>query len=131
MGFVSALGSWCADHPDKPVSQQFIWICFFCNNQHRHIVEESLNGSDDLESQFYNRLHSVDSMLILMDSHRKPQYIRRIWCVFELYVAVEEEIPAEVILPTSCQAELMEDLNSKNGLDLIRKSLAELDVEHA
>jgi len=127
--FSSALKGWhqkCSN-----VSHVCVWVCFFCNNQHRIIVEGSEAGSDSLEDQFYSRLNQTSAMLILMDGFRQPSYVSRIWCVYELFIGVAKKMPAHVILPEACAQQLVDDLNSSGGLSRVQACLNSLDVESA
>lgn len=44
---------------------------------------------------------AVGNMVIMMDDFRDPLYIKRIWCIFEVYVSAKCDIPCTVIMPSS------------------------------
>lgn len=66
-----------------------------------------------------------------MDNYRTPAYVSRVWCIYELYNVVHDEIPCEVILPLHCQPELRDDLNAPGGFDRTQEFLSTIDVENA
>ncbi|CAK0893728.1 unnamed protein product [Prorocentrum cordatum] len=125
----TALRRWasktCAD-PD----QTFIWICFFVNNQYRILLEKSVVGSDDLGNVFSARLLRCGRALVLLDSFREPLYVRRVWCVYEIFQATCQRIPVEVILPDRAFDDLKDHLRH-GRLDEITRSLTDISVEDA
>lgn len=63
----------------------FFFVCFFCNNQHRLLVERTANGSDNLEEVFEARLLRIKKVVALLDTWDSPMYTTRVWCIFEQY----------------------------------------------
>merc|ERR550532_441905 len=52
--FRSCLAEWIARQQQNP-GEVFLFCCFFVNNQHRILVQNSAHGSDNLESIFEKR----------------------------------------------------------------------------
>ena len=50
----------------------FFFMCFFVNNQHRIIVEESVAGSDNLEEVFESNLRRIGRMVAILDTWEEP-----------------------------------------------------------
>ena len=99
----AALRSWHDDQ--RRVNPAFrpetiaIWWCFFCNNQFRFLQDQKRQTTADLSVVFGDRLKAVGRMLILMNDLLQPDYVKRIWCVFEVFVASTNDIPISVLLP--------------------------------
>lgn len=99
----AALRTWCDDqrrvNPAFRAETVAIWWCFFCNNQFRFLQDQNRQTTADLSVVFGDRLKSVGRMLILMNDLLQPEYVKRIWCVFEVFVASTNDIPISVLLP--------------------------------
>jgi len=124
---VSALRTYAKKH-SRRATAVFVWICFFCNNQYRILGEETKLGVEYLKHIFKSHLLNVGRMLILMDNFSDPRYIRRIWCVHEVFVqaTTEPKIPLEIIMPEGAIDELL-DMNAK----AVKTSLGDIDAEKA
>lgn len=107
----TAVNAWCRAGCHDP-TQTFLWICCFCNSQFRILVDKKACAADDLEGLFEEWLMHIGRVLVLLNDFRTPLYTTRCWCVFETYVATENNVPIEVLLPQQAQSEfqfLLED----------------------
>merc|ERR1712232_1527286 len=68
-------------------------------------------------------------MAIMSDQLVDPMYPKRSWCAFEVCVAVEEQIPIEVMLPENAGTEV-DNLLQKGGFQNLSASL-DVDAEKA
>eukprot|EP00927_Polykrikos_kofoidii_P046515 TRINITY_DN40732_c0_g2_i1.p1 TRINITY_DN40732_c0_g2~~TRINITY_DN40732_c0_g2_i1.p1 ORF type:complete len:853 (+),score=83.82 TRINITY_DN40732_c0_g2_i1:52-2610(+) len=111
----------------------FLYVCFFCNNQWRLLVEGSSSGADNLEEVFEQRLRKIGSMVAIVDSWKDSVYITRIWTIYEQYMASKlEEFIVEFALPTLPAATLIEELESgKLGIENVIVSISQVHAEHA
>jgi len=125
----SALESWC-DNENLDPSDQFLWLCFFCNNQFRILLEQSSDGCDELDKVFGDRLVTIGKVLVIMDSWQEPRYIQRIWCVFESYMADRSGVPFQVILPHTQNQAMLRELQVGNLAGVI-DAFGIVDVERA
>jgi hypothetical protein len=98
---LSALRNYHATHPEIRGESCFIWWCFFQNNQYRMLGSGEPQSFDSLRSVFSTQLRNVGNMCCMLDRTYDSTYVQRLWCLFEVYVAAEEEIPIEVMLPES------------------------------
>jgi len=78
-----------------------IWICCLCINQHR--VQESREKGevvsfDDFAKEFGSRVKGIRRVLALVMPWDKPLYITRVWCIYELHVALQLEGEVELDL---------------------------------
>lgn len=127
--FAGAIDSWIASR--KLVRKDvFLWCCFFCNNQYRILDEKSKTGSEDLEWIFEHRLKSIGKIVILLDTLREPEYINRVWCVFETFIAFQNKVDAEVILP-SVESASFQDAVKEGNISDITMALSRVDVQNA
>jgi hypothetical protein len=57
-------------------------------------VEESANGSDNLEKLFEGNLRRIGRMVAILDTWDQPLYLSRVWTVYEQFVASTLQIQA-------------------------------------
>jgi hypothetical protein len=130
--FQEALSLWIEqsrDNIDK--DNAFFFVCFFCNNQYR-ILDESSNGSDDLETVFEARLLSCGKVIALMDDWQRPVYSTRIWTIYEQFVAAKLEVPTEIILPRTASSSLLEQfMRGASGIAEVSKALGDVQSKNA
>lgn len=104
--FVSGITLWfensgAAKFQDDEV---FIWCCMFCNNQYRIIRQPATSEMRDyLLEAFNERLEYVRdnpraSMIVLLETWKDPVYIKRIWCLWEIFMAKHLGVTMEFAL---------------------------------
>jgi len=109
----------------------FLFMCFFCNNQYRLLVDGKA-GSDDLERVFESRLRGIGRVVALLDSWRDSQYLTRIWTIFEQYSAAKLNIPVQMVLPPAAAKSLLDEFESgKEGILRVKRSFSEVHSENA
>jgi len=129
--FVSALLRWAATHHLDP-KEVFFYVCFFCNNQHRIMVEQSKQGSDNLELLFEARLKRINRVVALVDTWENPWYTQRVWCIYEQYEVARLGIPMQFTMPPEPAATLMQHIElGKQGIDHIVSSFVKIDAASA
>merc|ERR1712048_352569 len=89
-----------------------------------------MGGSDDLGAIFESRLEDIGRAVALLDTWQNPQYLSRIWCLFEQYVILKKKLPVEFILPTS-EAKTFNGAIRERGIDGVRKVIGDVDAENA
>ena len=65
------------------------------------IVENSSNGSDNLEDVFESNLKRIGCMIAILDTWDQPVYLSRVWTVYEQFVASTLQIEVRVSFPPS------------------------------
>lgn len=114
------------------VEDVFLFVCFFCNNQWRILVEKSAHATDNMELVFEARLRKIGKAVALMDSWRNSMYIRRIWTIYEQYVIAKLGIQVQFALPAEPAETLIEQLDKgKQGLELVIEAISKVDAENA
>jgi len=115
-----------------------VWICCLCINQHR-VIEATKAGLTVPFEEFHEALRSrvcgIGHICALMMPWRKPMYLTRVWCVFEIYTALTQGCRVTVTMPQeqsdSMLATLLKADFGATALDEIFKALAAVKVEDA
>ncbi len=109
----------------RDTKRTYIWICCLCNNQHR--IGNDVVTFDQFRKTFYGTVTGVGRLWSLMSPWDNPQYLKRIWCVFEIYVAnTEAGVEAEIIMPEEQERKMVESLEDINKLlDVLSKTSIE------
>jgi len=99
---VDALLRWCESTGRDP-STTFVWQCALCCNQFR-VEEKKTRGEsesyDVLRERFEHQVRSTLHVVALLDPWDDPLFIKRVWCIFELYMALcLDGCQLDVILP--------------------------------
>ena len=131
------LAEFCAANKLNP-KRTYIWIDCLCINQHR-VVESKMNGGSGLmnfEKEFSTLLGSIGNMLAMMAPWDGPFYLRRIWCIFEIYTAHELGCNVEIVMPPKEKKSLENDLFGKGEtelvtLDVLYKALGQTKIQNA
>ena len=127
---VGALRRWSEEeakiNPHFDTNYSNIWWCFFCNNQFRLLQDRQPQSTDSLAEVFGKRLSDVGRVLVMMDDFKNSKYVTRIWCVFEMFVACEREVPCTIIVAPRTLALCK---NIKTVKQLMRA--CKVDVENA
>merc|ERR1711988_1625915 len=124
------MGEWIAQKDADSVNI-FFFVCFFCNNQYRILVDKSANGSDDLEKTFEMRLTRIGRVVAFLDTWNHSVYLTRIWTIYEQFVSIENGIEVEMVLPPSESARLIQEFKVQGGFDRVVQALRKVDAERA
>lgn len=127
-----ALGAYCQSRGLDPTTVK-VWICFACINQHR--VKEAVNLGKavpfkEFEEAFSSRVQGIGKVLSLFAPWSLPQYLTRVWCIYELYVVHENNIDLEMILPPG-EDDAFAAAFADQGVSAVWKSVARMRVEDA
>ncbi|CAE7488453.1 unnamed protein product [Symbiodinium natans] len=110
----------------------FFFMCFFVNNQHRIIVEESVAGSDNLEEVFESNLRRIGRMVAILDTWEEPVYLTRIWTIYEQFVASTLQIQVVFVMPEESVRFLQQQIYcGKSGVDEVTSCVSCVDSERA
>eukprot|EP00435_Cladocopium_sp_Y103_P068334 s1257_g31.t1 len=118
--------------PARDASSIFFYICFFVNNQYRIIVDGVAAGSDDLENSFKVNLNRSGRMVAVLDTWEDPVYLKRVWTVYEQFVACSYGLPVEFVMPDASMASLQDHIRQGEwGLEKVTASICKVDSEKA
>lgn len=167
---VDTLVDFCHSQSLDP-KKSYIWMCCLCVNQHRVVenhnsgmqqqLDNNQQGGDPMKLDFFSlfsdRVTSIGHLLALMSPWDNPSYLKRVWCVFELYTAHEIGCAISIVMPPQQKQSLEQGLlemddtsnmddndkdndNSSNcrhervgasNIDLLYKVLAQTKVQKA
>jgi hypothetical protein len=126
---LSAVNNYSDNHNIKG-SECFIWWCFFQNNQFRMLGDSGQKQTfATLCSVFGTQLQEVGQMVCMLDHIEESRYSKRLWCLFEVYVAATSGIPMDVMLPVESTDEV-DHLMLNGGLRTLKAAI-EVDAEKA
>ena len=108
----------------KPEHTVYYWFDIFVMNQHSH---EDLNQHSLLK-------HLVDSIkgpgrvLLAMDSWRDPSPLTRVWCLLEIFTAMEQGVELTMCFSSAEQASFAEKLQAQSQAE-VQRVLERVDAE--
>eukprot|EP00931_Biecheleriopsis_adriatica_P017087 TRINITY_DN12373_c1_g1_i2.p1 TRINITY_DN12373_c1_g1~~TRINITY_DN12373_c1_g1_i2.p1 ORF type:complete len:1338 (+),score=243.73 TRINITY_DN12373_c1_g1_i2:297-4016(+) len=119
-----ALAAWSNENAAN-VYKVMVWWCFFCNNQFRLLHDLTLKSTEELSQAFGENLRRVGKMWMLLDNPHESMYVGRIWCIFEVFVARQYDVP--------CRAIISPKKLERNDLENIGQlfDTCKVDVAHA
>lgn len=82
----------------------YMWWCLFVNNQFRLLEDGQVQEVNDFSHVFGRQLESTGRMLMCLDKLRGSQYITRIWCIFEVFIACQRPGWGEQLFPVTLTA---------------------------
>ena len=114
---VATLVEWCSGEGDVGGANTWIWMDCFTLNQHRIDLGNAATP-ETLQAVFGGRVTGIGRMLVMLDTWDKPGYVKRVWCLFELYTAIKnkEAVDIDVVLSPQ-QAQSFRDRINRDGTD--------------
>merc|ERR1712166_131952 len=124
---VDALAAW-TEKEGRSSKETYIWICSLCLNQHRIVADIT---PEQLASQFGERVTGIGRVLPMLEDWRNPGYVKRAWCLFELYTAIRmKSVKVDIIL-TPAQREACMTVIKVEGFPAIDNALSQVKSEEA
>ena len=117
VGVVETLIEWCSGEDGNGLAGTWIWMDCFALNQHR-IDLGNVATPEELQVVFCGRVTGIGRMVVMLDPWDNPGYVKRAWCLFELYTAIQfkDEVEIDIILsPTQSQS--FHDRINQDGTD--------------
>jgi hypothetical protein len=123
-----ALQRWAAKNGRDP-KRTYVWICALCLNQHRIVKTMT---PDELSAEFGTRVSTIGYLLPMLEPWRDPQYLKRAWCLFELYTAIGASgaVAIDVVLTEEEDANFLEAMGTE-GYACIDTALASIQSANA
>ena len=111
----AALSAW-AERTDRDPKRTRIWICSLCLNQHR--MSSEVATPEQLAKAFGDRVTALGRILPMLEPWDDPGYVKRAWCLFELYTSIQnrQKVEIDIILSPS-QAQSFRDRINADGTD--------------
>lgn len=117
-----------------PPKRTYVWICCFCINQHKVRAASSVGHTipfEEFQKEFGIRVRKINSLVALMSPWNDPSYLKRVWCDFELYTAITEEVAVSIIMPPEETARFHEAICKESGIDGMWKHFGNVRVQEA
>jgi len=135
LDIVDTLVAFCEEKNLNP-KKTYIWICCLCNNQHREVEKEV--PFEKFKYVFNKRVKGIGNILAMMAPWTSPNYLTRVWCLFEMYSANSDiNCTIEIVIPPKEKEILLNSLHKienavgENELDYLLNTLANTKVELA
>jgi hypothetical protein len=110
-------------------------------NQHRVAETNSKTGIESKEStvefqhEFQSRVLGIGRVLVMMRPWGDPENLKRIWCIFECFMALESGCEFSIVIPPLERERMVVQLFSpqtrEHGIDSLYKALNGIDLEKA
>lgn len=134
---VDTLVDYCKSSVLDP-KRTYIWICCMCNNQHRVVesrkdtTKKTEDTFDEFQTIFHDRVVGIGHIVALMTPWEKPVYLTRIWCIFELYIASQNEnCQLTIAMPPVQKKQMVTALRKPAGVEHLYTNLTKTKVENA
>mmetsp|Transcript_176665 Transcript_176665/g.566497 ORF Transcript_176665/g.566497 Transcript_176665/m.566497 type:complete len:528 (+) Transcript_176665:122-1705(+) len=129
-----ALSTYCARSGLDP-QRTYVWMCVFCINQFR-VRESKAAGHDvsfeDFSSEFSNRVQNIGHVLSLMEPWQAPKNLSRAWCVYELFMAMDEPgCKLDLLMLSSCESSFATAFNDRAEDSGMWESISKVCLEKA
>jgi len=72
----------------------------------------------------------VGRMVIMLDHFEDPNYLKRLWCIYEVFMCQQRSIPIDVMMPADAEKPINEYFET-NTLKEIKDKLLKVDAEKA
>eukprot|EP00554_Chaetoceros_debilis_P009880 CAMPEP_0194103876 /NCGR_PEP_ID=MMETSP0150-20130528/4232_1 /TAXON_ID=122233 /ORGANISM="Chaetoceros debilis, Strain MM31A-1" /LENGTH=589 /DNA_ID=CAMNT_0038791211 /DNA_START=210 /DNA_END=1979 /DNA_ORIENTATION=+ len=131
---IDVLRNYCTSNGLNP-KKVYVWICCLCVNQHR--VVESMKRKedipfDDFRKVFHGRVTSIGHVVAMMSPWTGPEYLKRVWCIFELFTASKEGCKVTIEMPKREREDFIKGLaNGEEHTNKLFSVLSSTDVEKA
>jgi len=116
---VDVLTNYCESNNLNP-KEVYVWICCLCVNQHR-VVELKKRKEEipfaEFRKVFHGRVTSIGHVVAMMSPWTGPEYLTRVWCIFELFTAsMMEDCKITIEMPEREREDFLEGLAKEVNL---------------
>jgi tetratricopeptide (TPR) repeat protein len=130
-------------------STTYVWICCLCINQHRVVESKKLGlvvSFETFRDKFKSRVIDIGNVWAMMSPWEDPEYIKRAWCLLELFYAskskwshtwlsfLSDNVNVDIIMPPKERNNFIQGLRNNgasNHLNKIFELLANTRVQDA
>ena len=110
---INALADWTSGGGRAP-KRTYFWICSFCLNQHGvNGLPRGGSTPEELARGFYDRIVGIGRIVPMLDPWDDPGYVKRAWCLFELYTAVTKRLQIDIILSAAETARFRQAIQTR------------------
>ena len=131
---VDSLVEYCASTNQSP-KRVYVWMCCLCVNQHRVVKlrdEGKVVPFEDFSNTFYQRVNGIQNILSMMMSWNEPAYLKRAWCIYEMYVATtSSECNVTILMPPKEKHRFAKEIEDGEGGNIFFKVMSQTNIEKA
>ena len=111
---VNTLMDYCISNTLNP-KRTYVWICAFCNNQHRIAGGDGIEVPlEEFQRTFSERMNGIGHVVAMMSPWYEPLNLSRVWCLFELYAAHQnEDCELTIAMPPEGKQKMVDALNNR------------------
>lgn len=115
----------------------YAWVCCLCINQHRvraAIERGEVVSFDEFRQEFADRVEGIGEVVALMTPWRRPSYVSRVWCNFEMFTAISlghDICRVSITMPSRETDDLRLSLLEGSSFDDMWKALGTLRIQEA
>lgn len=131
---IDTLIDFCESTKQSP-KRTYVWMCCLCVNQHR-VVDLRKEGKvvpfSEFSTTFFKRVKGIKHVLSMMTTWDDPGYLRRAWCIYEMYVATaSSECTVSILMPPGEKHSFAKDIQDGRGGNIFFTVLSKTDIENA
>ena len=131
---VAAIKAWKKRQPRNSIVNLFLWVDIFVVNQ--HIDPPKIQNTEEEERNFKTfsdglqvALQDVGRAIIVLSPWNRPEWMFRIWCLFEFYIMEMFHIQYEFVMPPEQESSFVHSLEEEGNTFL--EMVSTLNMEHA
>eukprot|EP00808_Paulinella_micropora_P020966 g67301.t1 len=122
------MGRWRMGRPEH----EAVWLDIFCKNQHIVEGEGTMRELGACVRSCWHPALSAPRLLVVVDKWPQPSLVARVWCVFELWTAVEcGAIISPVLAQAAAQGKLKLKDETKDPLGWIASLQGSVAIRNA
>lgn len=130
---VDTLAAFCRSK-ELDMARTYIWMCCFCVNQWRVQAAKAKGEKvpfSNFQQTFGERVQGIGRIIAMMAPWREPGYIKRAWCVFEMFMAHKEGLAIEIAMPPAEREDLERSLRQGTVIQEMWPALNSIRVENS
>ena len=105
---------------------------FFCNNQFRILIEGSIGATSDLKLCSRRTSRALVTWLQFWIPFRPPIYLKRVWTIYEQFIAYSSDIPVTFLMPEASSASLLLEVSKGSArISFITQAVSQVDSARA
>ncbi len=128
---INTLWNYCQQNGLDP-KREYMWICCLCNNMHRINTDNNV-PFEEMQELFRTKVVGIGKVVAMLTPWDNPVYIQRVWCIFELFTAFNNEddgCKLEILLPEN-QRENMFGAIKDGDMNSVYDAMDKIDIMKA
>jgi len=81
---------------------------------------------------FKKNLSRIGHMVAILDTFQTPIYLKRVWTIYEQFIAYSSDIPVTFLMPEASSASLLLEVSKGSaGISFITQAVSQVDSARA